>query len=243
MPLEREDVPLLRLAQKNVAGLGAAVGALAGDAGEHVDGGLSIAPERDVVLRLRHHGAHALEDRQRVMLFGLPVQAADEVLARRGVKAVVVVHPVRAGDGEARRPEAVLHRDKEAGIDLAGAGAPLDRAARAAAEQGKTAGLRQRESAVGFQQHGALGAEAPQKRVVLSLVIVHVFLLQLPLREPSSFKKDNSDKLPRRLHAMCSRRGLFYPRKRERKSMVSCFCGFPKSSCGLPCSQMTPPDM
>ena len=172
--VEREDIPLFRLGQQDVAGDGPAVGALAGDAREDIDGGLAASPQRDVVLRLGHHGAHAVDDRQRPALEGGELQLAEEALLRLGADLLVAIHPELAGDMEAGGLETVLDGHEIPGIDFAGAGAALDRAARAAAVETQPAGGLEREAPVAFEQDRAFCAETAHDLVVFSFVIVHV---------------------------------------------------------------------
>ena len=182
--VERQDVALFRLGEQDVAGDGAAVGALAGDARQDVDGGIPGSVQRQVVFGLRHHGAHVLEHRERTALQGRTLQLADKALLCLGVQRPVAVQPRLARDAEACRLQSRFGCDKIAGVDLAGARSALDRAARAAAVKRQIARRVQRERPAASEQNRAFRAETPQDRSVIFFILHHVdrsFIVTIPL--------------------------------------------------------------
>ncbi len=170
---KRQNIPHLGLAEQDVAGDGSAVGALAGYAAEYVDRRIARAAERDIVLGLRHHGAHVRHGGQHAARPGLLFAGAYESLVRVPADVVIAVQPELAADGEARGFQSLLHAHRTAGVDLPGARAALDGAAGAAAEEGDRAGRGQREIPPALEQDRALRTGTPDDGAVLSLVIVH----------------------------------------------------------------------
>ena len=180
VPVQREDVALLRFRQQDIPRNGLPVRALAGDPRQDVDGRIPGGVQREVILGLRHHGANAVQDRQRPALQGRTFQPPDEALLFFRPDLPVAVHPCLADDAETGRLQPVLRGDEGTGIDLPGTRSAFHREAGAAAVKRQAAGRVQRERAVRSQQHRAFRAEAPQDIVMLSFIIVH-FRLPVPV--------------------------------------------------------------
>ena len=145
-----------------VAGTPEPVRALAGVPGQHIDGRLPrrIRGRREGRDLLRHKGIgpadkHGLlPGAGRFGLHRRPVVLMEPPGQRR-----LGVQPVLGGDGEARRLQALLHGDREPGVDVAGARAALDRGSGPVAEERHRARLRQRQRAVVLQDHHTLSGQ------------------------------------------------------------------------------------
>ena len=177
--LQRADVADLGVGEPHVPGLGAPVVALAGVAGEDVDGGLALAVERDVEGGGRVGQAHAVDEGGHARLLGPGLDVGDEVGVVGLGDLVVGVQPGLGGQGEAGLLQALLDGDDVAGVDVAGAGPALDGAPRPGAVQGELAGSGQGEGSVGGEQHHGLGGVLAHDGEVVDLVLVqrHVELL------------------------------------------------------------------
>ena len=174
LPAAGQNVPDLRVGQQDITARGVTVGALAGNAGEDVHGGLPLPVDGHIVDRLVGGAAHGDNHHILPSLPGLLLHSLHKGHLGVGLGLVVAVHPRLGGDGEAGGGQALLGGDEIAGVHLAGAGAALEGAAGAAAVEGDFAGLFQREGAVGFQQHGAVGAVAADEFAVFTLIVVHL---------------------------------------------------------------------
>ena len=172
LPMAGQNVPDLRVGQQNIAADGVAVGSLAGHPGEDVHSGLPLPVEGQVIGGLVRGAAHGDNHHVLPPLPGLLLHGLHKGHLGLGPGLVVAVHPRPGGDGEAGGGQPLLGGDEIAGVHLAGAGAALEGAACAAAVEGDFSGLFQRESAVGFQQHGALGAVAADELAVFALIVV-----------------------------------------------------------------------
>ena len=134
-----------------------AVIALAGNAGDNIDGRIALSVQRQSIFGLGHDLAHAKEDKILFGRLGILFQLLQKGFVRFLPRLFVAGVPFRPGQGEARFPQTLLDRDAVAGVYLAGAGAAANRTAHTAAVSGQCAGLFQREAAVLFQQHSTPG--------------------------------------------------------------------------------------
>ena len=139
-PVTRQDVPDLRIRQKDIAFFRFPVVSFSGVPGEHIDGNVGVAGEHDVVFRFRHDGSHPFENSQGVVGTGGCADLPEEILFGFLQDLVVGIQPGIGGDGESGIPEPLLNRDKVSGIDLSGSGASLDRVPGAAPVEGDRTG-------------------------------------------------------------------------------------------------------
>ena len=154
----RQYIPDLGLGQVHVALNVPAVVALAGDPGEHVDGHVAVAGQRQLILGLRHHRAHARDHDVHLAALRIGLEILYKLLLCVLYDRLKALHPLVRRDRETGLPEAVLDRHEEAGVDLAGTRAALDRASRAAPVESDLPRRSEREVPVRLKEHGALGA-------------------------------------------------------------------------------------
>ena len=145
--LQSQNVSLFAFRQQHVSGGYLPVAALAGDPGEDIHGGVAPLLQRDGVFRLRHDGAHAVQEHAAVMLFGLSPEFFQKVLLGLGPEPVVFIQPVLGGDPKAVGFQSLLHIVEKPGVHLPGSGAAFDGVPPAAAVEGNVSGPRQGELA------------------------------------------------------------------------------------------------
>ena len=168
-----QNIACFCLCQQDISSHGLPVGTFAGNARQNVYRRIPLSIQRQLIFRLRHDSAHAVQDRQCPALQRRTLQFADKKLLRFCIDLFVAVHPGFARNGKAGRFKTVLRRYKIPGIGLSGACPSFDRTARAAAVERQFAGRVQRECPVIFKQHRAFGAEPSQNLTVFFLIIVH----------------------------------------------------------------------
>ncbi len=140
-PIQSQNIPHFGIGQQNIALAPCAVAALAGDAADNVNCGLSAAIQRQVVFGFWHGFAHAVQKIVLVGGFGGGFQFLFKLFVRRCPVLLVSVQPCGRGDGKARVPQPGFNRHAVTGVYLARAGAALDGAAHTAAICGNFAGL------------------------------------------------------------------------------------------------------
>ena len=157
-----EDVPDLGSGQGNIAGNVSAVVSLTGDSCQNIDGGAALTIQRQVIVRLRHDGSHALDNRIGMVFSGTLPDDPNEVLPRLFPNPIIPVKPVFRGQAESRLFQPFFHSYIKTGIHFTRAGTALQSLPRTAPIECNFPSLAQREASIRLQQDRALGKHAAQ---------------------------------------------------------------------------------
>ena len=161
----------LRVGQADVSRDRLPVIALAGDAGEHIDGGIAFPVQGQIIFRLGHDSAHALQNRHGVFLFCPLLDLFYKCLLGILLHLVEGVQPAAGGNGKSGALQALLHIDGVAGIYLPGTGAALYGVADAVAVGRDPAGSLQGKRAVLPQEQRTFRQGIPKEPDVFFLII------------------------------------------------------------------------
>ena len=161
----------LRVGQADVSRDRLPVIALAGDAGEHIDGGIAFPVQGQIIFRLGHDSAHALQNRHGVFLFCPLLDLFYKCLLGILFHLVEGVQPAAGGNGKSGALQALLHIDGVAGIYLPGTGAALYGVADAVAVGRDPAGSLQGKRAVLPQEQRTFRQGIPKEPDVFFLII------------------------------------------------------------------------
>ncbi|CCX37990.1 unknown [Clostridium sp. CAG:1013] len=158
----RQNVTDLGLGQFKVSRSGSAVRTLAGNTAQHKHRCIPFPIQGQVVLRLRHNGAHAQHNGRHPHLLGLCLDSSHKTFIGFLTKLAVPFQPCLGGNRKSGVLQAFFHCGVMAHIHVAGTCAAFDGLSSAAAVKSHLSRHLQGESAVAFQKNHALRGKSPQ---------------------------------------------------------------------------------